>query len=79
VEPQDYENLTRHLAELDWLSLQWIAEQDPTRTRLLRVLEQDGPSSRWTLRPCGTSAPHWQHAPPRPTARTPDQERIGDA
>jgi hypothetical protein len=41
VEPQDYENLKRHLAELDWLSLQRIAEQDPTRARLARVLEQN--------------------------------------
>jgi len=41
MEPQEYEDLTRHLAELHWQNLQVIAEQDPTRTRVPRVLEQD--------------------------------------
>ncbi len=41
MEPQEYEDLTRHLAEIHWKNLQVIAEQDPTRTRLQRVLEQD--------------------------------------
>lgn len=41
MEPQEYEELTRHLAAIHWRNLQWIAEQDPTRTSLQRVLEQD--------------------------------------
>jgi hypothetical protein len=41
MEPQEYEDLTRRLAEIHWQNLQVIAEQDPTLTRLQRVLEQD--------------------------------------
>ena len=41
MEPQEYEDLTRHLAEIHWKNIQWIATQDPTRTRLQRVLVQD--------------------------------------
>jgi hypothetical protein len=41
MEPHEYENLTRHLAELHWKNLQGIAEQDPTLTSLKRVLEQN--------------------------------------
>jgi hypothetical protein len=41
VEPQEYEPLTRRLAEIEWLNLQSIAEQDPTLTSLKRVLEQN--------------------------------------
>jgi hypothetical protein len=41
MEPQEYENLTRHLAAIHWKNLQLIAEQDPTLTRLQQVLEQD--------------------------------------
>ena len=41
MEPQEYEDLTRHLAEIHWRSFQLIAEQDPTLTRLQRVLVQD--------------------------------------
>jgi hypothetical protein len=41
IKPQDYEDLTRHLAAITWKNLQVIAEQDPTRARLARVLEQN--------------------------------------
>jgi hypothetical protein len=41
MEPQEYEDLTRNLAEIYWKNLQVIAEQDPTLTRLQWVLEQD--------------------------------------
>ena len=36
-----HEDLKRYLMELHWKSLQLLAEQDPTRTRLQPVLEQD--------------------------------------
>ena len=36
-----HEDLKRYLMDLHWKSLQLLAEQDPTRTRLQRVLEQD--------------------------------------
>jgi hypothetical protein len=39
--PQEYENLTRHLAAIHWKNLQWIAEQDPMRTSLQRALTLD--------------------------------------
>ena len=41
MEPQEDEALMQHLAELHGKNLQWIAEQDPARTRVQRVLEQD--------------------------------------
>ena len=39
--PQEYQDLTRHLAEIHWKNLQVIAEQDLTLNRLQQVLEHD--------------------------------------
>lgn len=49
MEPQEYEDLTRRLADIEWMSLQGIAEQAPTLTRLKRVLEQNGAIARMDL------------------------------
>src|SRR5262245_40903651 len=41
MEPQEYKELTPHLAAIPWKNLQVIAEQNPTLTLLQRALEQD--------------------------------------
>jgi hypothetical protein len=41
MDPQELEDLKRHLMDLNWKSLQVIAEQDPTRTSLQRALALD--------------------------------------
>ena len=41
MDPQELEDLKRHLMDLTWKRLQVIAEQDPTRTSLQRALALD--------------------------------------
>jgi hypothetical protein len=41
MDPQTYNDLMRQLAEIRAKHLRWIAEQDPTLTRLKQVLEEE--------------------------------------
>ncbi len=49
MEPQQDNDLMRQLAERYWKHLQVLAEQDPTCTRLTRVLEEDRAIQRMDL------------------------------